>query len=267
MFGVVPKPIWQKTNPADDRNRIRLAMRCLLVQLDKRLVLIDAGLGTKHDTRFRELYALDETHSLLKSLSAAGVQPDDITDVLLTHLHFDHCGGATAYDSNGLSRSVFRNATVHVARRHWDWAHNPNPREAASFYKENLAPLHADGRLNLLDVPAAGAVDFLPGFRLRSFEGHTEAMLCPEIQYKGKTLLYAADLFPTHGHIPLPYVMGYDVRPLHTMAEREPILSWLAASPDHVLYYEHDPVHACSTVRRDERGKYVHGELFPLEAL
>ncbi len=261
MFGVVPKPLWTKTNPADEKNRINMAMRCLLIEDGNRLILIDNGLGNKYNDKFAHLYAVDNEHSTLdRSLEKFGFHRNQITDVILTHLHFDHCGGSTAWDS-GKERHVvtFENARFHVQKSHLEWALNPNPREGASFYSENIQPLVESGQLSLLE----GESELFPGISLKVVNGHTEAQQLPLINYKGKKILFAADLFPTYGHIPLPYVMGYDVRPLTTMEERAEFLPWLKEE-EIILFYEHDPENECGMVIQNDRGKYISGETFPL---
>lgn len=260
MFGVVPKLLWQRTNPADDQNRIDMAMRCLLVASGSRLVLVDTGLGHKYDERFARNYAVDNEHSTLAgSLHALGYSPADITDVVMTHLHFDHGGGATSRTADGRLQPVFPNATIHVQRAHLHTAQHPNAREKASFLAENIDPLASSGQLNLLD----GETELFPGFRLLVVNGHTEAMQLPLLQYRGRQLLYAADLFPTAGHIPLPYVMAYDMQPLLTLAEREHMLPWLA-DENVVLLLEHDPVNECCTVARTDKGGYTAGHTLRL---
>jgi glyoxylase-like metal-dependent hydrolase (beta-lactamase superfamily II) len=264
MFGVVPKPIWQRTNPADDRNRIHMAMRCLLIEDENRLILVDNGLGKKYDEKFAGLYALDySVHTLDRSLEALGFSKSDITDVILTHLHFDHCGGSTEWHPIKERPEVaFENAHFWVQRSHLEWALNPNSREAASFFDENIRPVVESGQLRMLD----GETELFPDIQLKVVNGHTEAMQLPLVNYKGRQILYAADLFPTYGHLPLPYVMGYDVRPLVTLEEREHFLPWLVDNQV-VLFYEHDPLNECGTVKQDDRGKYMSGETFRLEDL
>lgn len=261
MFGVVPKPLWERTNPSDSKNRINMAMRCLLIEDDNRLILIDNGLGNKYNDKFAKLYGVDYEHSSLdNSLERLGFHRDEITDVILTHLHFDHCGGSTEWHSAREKHVVtFENAHFWVQKTHLEWALDPNPREGASFYSENIEPLMQSGQLRMLE----GETELFPGISLKVVNGHTEAQQLPLIQYKGKNILFAGDLFPTYGHLPLPYVMGYDVRPLVTMEERSIFLPWLEKE-EIILFYEHDPENECGLVTRNERGKYVSGETFPL---
>ena len=252
MFGVVPKSIWQRTNPADEKNLCTWAMRCLLVQDGKRLVLIDTGIGTKQDARFFSFYDLHGEATLLSSLGELGFRPSDITDVFLTHLHFDHVGGAVKAlkPSEDVYAPTFPNAVYHVSERQWATAMAPNPRERASFLRENLLPLEESGVLNFLKE---GSSSLFEGFDYLTVDGHTEAMLLPKLNYKGQTIVYAADLIPSVAHVPVNYVMGYDVRPLTTMAEKGDILR--AAEEDNWLFfYEHDPVNELSSVVKTERG-------------
>lgn len=264
MFGVVPKPLWQRTNPADDKNRIDMAMRCLLIEDDNRLILVDNGLGHKYNEKFAKIYAVDNEHSSLdRSLEALGYHRSDITDVILTHLHFDHCGGSTEWHPAKERHVVtFENAHFWVQRDHLQWALNPNPREKASFYDENIQPIVQSGQLRLLD----GETELFPGLQLKVVNGHTEGQQLPLIDYKGRKLLFCADLFPTFGHLPLPYVMGYDVRPLQTMEERAEYLPW-AIEEEIVLFYEHDPYNECGTVKRTEKGGFASDQTFALADL
>lgn len=261
MFGVVPKPIWQKTNPADSNNRIDMAMRCLLIEDESRLILVDTGLGHKYNEKFKGLYDVDHAHSSLeKSLEKLGFQREDITDVILTHLHFDHCGGSTEWNTfKERHELVFSNAMHWVQIRHLEWALNPNPREKASFYTENIQPIVESGNMRMLE----GDTELFPGFHLRVFNGHTEAQQLPFIEYKNRKILFAADLFPTYGHLPLPYVMGYDTRPLLTLSERESILPEIVDN-EIIIFYEHDPYNECGTVVRNEKGAYHSGQTFKL---
>lgn len=262
MFGVVPKALWERTNPSDSKNRIEMAMRCLLIEDGNRLILVDNGLGDKYNEKFARIYAVDYEHSELdRSLKQAGFQRSDITDVLLTHMHFDHCGGSTQWNSKTERHEVaFQNAQFWVQKDHLDWALNPNPREKASFFSENIAPLVESGQLNLLE----GASELFPNVELKIVNGHTEAQQLPLIHYKGRKILFAADLFPTYGHLPIPYVMGYDVRPLLTLDERQEILPW-CKEEEVILFYEHDPMHECGLVTQNQKGAYVSGETFELK--
>lgn len=248
MFGVVPKSIWQKTNPADENNLCSWAMRCLLIEDGNQLVLIDNGLGNKQDAKFFAHYYLHGNDSLEKSLGHAGFSKEDITDMFLTHLHFDHCGGGVEYNGDKLALT-FRNAKYWSNEDHWEWAVNPNPREKASFLKENILPMKESGHLNFIketQSPFSFCDFFLAS-------GHTEKMMIPKINYKDKTICFVADLLPSVGHIPLAYVMGYDTRPLITLQEKEKFLNE-AADNKYILFLEHDPVNECCTVKRTEKG-------------
>lgn len=259
MFGVVPKVLWQKLIPPDERNRIPMAMRALLIQSGDRLALVDAGVGHKYTPKFADLYAIDHsTYTLEGELQKRGFSTEDITDVILTHLHFDHAGGSTKRIGDKVV-PTFPNARYYVQRSHWEWAHAPNARERASFFPENYDPLQAAGQLVLVE----GETEILPGVHLRVVNGHTEGQQLVELTYKGHTLLYGADLFPTSAHLPLPYVMAYDVRPLVTFAEREQYLPWLVQKQV-IVFYEHDAAVECSTVIEKEPGRYERGEVFRL---
>ncbi|RVU02953.1 MBL fold metallo-hydrolase [Mucilaginibacter limnophilus] len=250
MFGVVPKTIWSKTNPADENNLCTWAMRCLLVEDGNRLILIDTGIGNKQDAKFLGHYHLHGNDTLDSSLKAHGFHRDDITDVFLTHLHFDHVGGAVNRDGEKLV-PAFKNATYWSNAQHWDWAVNPNDREKASFLKENILPLHDSGQLKFID--AQDGVNFINGFDVRFAYGHTDAQMLPLIEYKGRKLLYMADLLPSVGHLPLPYVMAYDMFPLKTLAEKKAILTE-ALEKEYILYFEHDAVNECCTLQMTEKG-------------
>lgn len=251
MFGVVPKTLWQRTNPADENNLCTWAMRCLLIEDGDRLILIDNGIGDKQDARFFSHYYLHGEASLLGSLKAAGFSPEDVTDMFLTHLHFDHCGGGVKYkNSNGGLELVFPNATYWSNADHWKWATEPNPREKASFLKENILPMQESGHLKFVD-PAAPSP--FPQFDIFFADGHTDKMMVPILKYKGRKLAYMADLLPSVGHIPLPYVMGYDTRPLLTLDEKARFLNQ-AADEEMVLFLEHDAVNECCTVQQTEKG-------------
>ncbi|MFD2572775.1 MBL fold metallo-hydrolase [Spirosoma soli] len=248
MFGVVPKPLWNKLNPADEQNRCTWAMRCLLLENDGRLLLVDTGIGDKQDAKFFGHYDLHGDATLLGSIRAAGYDAADVTDVLLTHLHFDHVGGAVKRTNDQLV-PVFPNATYWTHSAHWQWAVQPNPREKASFLKENILPLQESGQLMFLNkspLPYAG-LDFL------YVDGHTEKMALPVFQLNGRTIAYMADLIPSSAHVPLPYVMSYDVRPLLTMDEKTRVLQQ-AADENWILVFEHDPVIEAATVELTEKG-------------
>jgi glyoxylase-like metal-dependent hydrolase (beta-lactamase superfamily II) len=249
MFGVVPKSIWNKINLADENNMCTWALRCLLIQDENKLILLDTGIGDKQDEKFFGHYFLHGDDTLQKSLAAHGFTTDDITDVILTHLHFDHCGGAIQRDDEGF-KTVFKNATYWTNQRHWENALNPNVREKASFLKENILPLQESGQLKFIETSAA---DFPANIMIRQVFGHTEAMMLPQISYKGKTILYMADLLPSAGHIPLPYVMGYDMNPVITLNEKNSFLTE-ALQNDYVLFFEHDPTIECCTLQMTDKG-------------
>ena len=249
MFGVVPKSIWQKTNPADEKNLCTWAMRCLLIEDGKKLILIDNGIGTKQDEKFLSHYYLHGNTDLIKSIHSAGFSEDDITDMFLTHLHFDHCGGGVKL-VNGKPALTFKNAQYWSDTDHWNWAINPNPREKASFLKENLLPMQESGQLNFIDSTKGSP---FPQFDILYTLVHTEKMMIPKVRVNDKTICYMADLLPSTGHIPLAYVMGYDVRPLITLEEKEKFLNE-AADNQYILFFEHDPVNECCTVKRTEKG-------------
>ena len=254
MFGVVPKTIWQKTNPADIDNMCTWAMRSLLIEDGKRLILVDTGIGDKQSEKFFSHYHLHGTDSLHGTLARLGFHAADITDVILTHLHFDHCGGAIAFDKQKEAyRTVFKNATYWSSAQHWQWATEPNSREKASFLAENILPIQESGQLQFVERNGLLTTNALPGIDLAIFDGHTESMMLPQIQYKGKTVVFMADLLPSTGHIPLPYVMGYDTRPLQTLTEKERFLNE-AANNEYVLFFEHDAVNECCTVQHTEKG-------------
>lgn len=262
MFGVVPKSIWSRTNPSDENNLCPWAMRCLLVSDGNRLVLIDTGIGEKQDARFFSHYYLHGDASLTKSLQQLGVHPTDITDVFLTHLHFDHCGGSVKYGSHGQYELTFPRATYWTNEDHWNWATRPNPREKASFLEENILPLQEHGVLNYLDL---GTKTLFPGVDFLTMDGHTDKQMLPKMKYKGHTLVFMADLLPSVGHIPLAYVMGYDTRPLLTLQEKQEFLE-IAARDQYVLFLEHDSVHECCTVKMTEKGVRVD-QTFRLDEL
>ncbi|GAB5534271.1 MAG: MBL fold metallo-hydrolase [Rubricoccaceae bacterium] len=253
MFGIVPRPLWERHIPPDDANRIPLAMRCLLLRGHGRTILVDTGLGDKTDAKFDRIYAVDRTHTLLGSLAALGVAPADVTDVLFTHLHFDHGGGATRRSGDGLELT-FPNAAHYVQQSHWEWAH-ASPREGASFLAENLEPLKASGQLHQLK----GAKTPFPDLELVIANGHTRGQQLPLLTDGNSTLFYAGDLLPTTAHVPLLWIMAYDVEPLETVKEKESILARAADEAWHVVF-EHDPVHAVGRITATEHG-YVATDL------
>lgn len=280
MFGVVPKTLWSKIHPADENNLCTWAMRCLLIEEGNRLILVDNGIGDKQDARFFGHYYLHGDDTLDKSLATHGFHRDDITDVFLTHLHFDHCGGSIVREGDRLA-PAFKNATYWSNERHWKWATEPNEREKASFLKENILPIWESGQLQFIDVGSAGAGDdagksvepgsgrsgegktisriasipsgIIPQMSIRLVNGHTDAMMLPQIQYKGRTIVFMADLLPSIGHIPLPYVMAYDMFPLTTLQEKKAFFSEAVAG-NYVLFFEHDPLHECCVLQATEKG-------------
>lgn len=262
MFGVVPKSIWNKLNPSDDSNMCSWAMRCMLVEDGNRLVLIDNGIGNKQDAKFFSHYYLHGDDTLDKSLAALGYHRNDITDVFLTHLHFDHCGGSIEREGDKLV-PAFKNAHYWSNEAHWKWATEPNDREKASFLRDNILPIQQSGQLKFIEQQ--DGIAFTDHIRVRFAYGHTDAMMLPEIRYNGHTLVYMADLLPSTGHIPLPYVMAYDMFPLTTLEEKKRFLME-ANERNYVLYFEHDPVVECCTLQSTEKGIRVH-ETFPLSNL
>lgn len=258
MFGVVPKTIWQKTNPADSNNMCDWAMRCLLIENGKQLILVDAGIGDKQSEKFFSHYQLSGNDSLIGNLNKLGFSPEDVTDVFLTHLHFDHCGGAIQHnkDHNGFE-PVFKNAHYWSTENHWKWATEPNAREKASFLTENILPIQESGQLKFIERKGDMTKNVFENFDVLFVDGHTESMMIPHIHYKGKTLVFMADLLPSVGHIPLPYVMGYDTRPLITLAEKGNFLQ-KATDENHVLFFEHDAVNELCTLQHTEKGIRLH---------
>ena len=249
MFGVVPKKLWQKTNPADSKNMIEMSMRCMLIEDGNRLILVDTGLGNKQSDKFYSYYFLFGDFSLDASLKKYGFHRDDITDIFLTHLHFDHCGGVIKRNENGLLVPAFKNAEVWSNNKHWKWATEPNAREKASFLKENINPIKESGQLKFIHSNYKDQI----GFDVLFMDGHTEKQMLPKITYQGKTLVFMGDLLPTVGHIPLPYVMGYDTRPLLTIKEKAAFLDW-AADENFYLFLEHDAYNEICTVKHTEKG-------------
>jgi glyoxylase-like metal-dependent hydrolase (beta-lactamase superfamily II) len=255
MFGVVPKTIWHKTNPADENNLIDIATRCMLIEDENRLILIDNGMGNKQSEKFFGYYSLWGNHSIDASLEQYGFHRDDITDVFMTHLHFDHCGGSVIWNKDKTGYEVaFKNAKFWSNKDHWEWATNPNPREKASFLKENILPMQESGQLNFVEK---GESDWMTSsemnFDIFFADGHTDKMMIPKIQYQDKTICFMADLLPTAGHLPLPYVMGYDTRPLLTLPEKEKFLKE-AAQNNYFLWLEHDAHNPIITVEETEKG-------------
>ncbi len=249
MFGVVPKTIWQKLNPPDERNLCTWQMRCLLIEDGKQLILIDCGLGNKQDEKFFSHYEPHGDSSLEKSIHELGYSFDDVTDVLLSHLHFDHCGGAIKREGEKLV-PAFKNAVYWSNEKHWDWATKPNDREKASFLKENILPIQQSGQLKFAE---GGSNLIHRDITMKTVSGHTEAMFIPHIKVGDKTLVYCADLFPSMAHIPLPYIMAYDTRPLLTLDEKKKFLAEAAAN-NYYLFFEHDRVNECCSLQQTERG-------------
>jgi len=259
MFGVVPKSIWNKVNPADENNLCSWALRCLLIEDGKRLILIDNGNGDKQDAKFFSHYHLHGEDTLDKSLAKYGFHRNDITDVILSHLHFDHCGGTISREGDKLIPN-FKNATVWSNEEHWQWAINPNDREKASFLKENILPIQENGQLQFIATSARenplttlATATFTDTISIRIADGHTRAMMLPQILYKGQTIVYMADLLPSQGHIPLPYIMGYDMFPMTTLQEKKAFLTEAAAN-NYILFFEHDPQVECCTLQETEKG-------------
>lgn len=261
MFGVVPKSLWQRTNPSDENNLCTWAMRCLLIEDAGRLILIDNGIGTKQDAKFFSFYHLHGEHSLQRSLHHAGFSEGDVTDMFLTHLHFDHCGGGVQLDKAGKPQLTFHNARYWSNPDHLAWATQPNAREKASFLAENIRPIQDSGQLNFTDPSQSP----FPQMDILYVSGHTDKMMIPKIRYKDKVICYMADLLPSVGHIPLPYVMGYDTRPLITLAEKEAFLDE-AADNQYILFLEHDAQNECCTVKRTDKGVRLD-RTFPLSEI
>jgi glyoxylase-like metal-dependent hydrolase (beta-lactamase superfamily II) len=261
MFGVVPKSMWKTINPPDENNMCSWALRCLLIEDGKRLILVDNGMGNKQDAKFFSYYYLHGDDTLDKSLSKHGFHRDDITDVFLTHLHFDHCGGSIVKEGDKLV-PAFKNATYWSNESHWNWAIHPNDREKASFLKENILPIEQSGQLKFINHDSKGRslngdklsrVSFADGFDVMFVNGHTDSMMLPAIRYKEKTVVYMADLLPSQGHIPIPYVMAYDMFPLTTLNEKKSFLKE-ASENGYVLFFEHDPQYECCSLQQTERG-------------
>lgn len=263
MFGVVPKSIWQKLNPADENNMCNWAMRCLLIEDGNRLILIDNGIGNKQSDKFFGFYYLNGDATLDLSLAKLGFHRDDITDVVLSHLHFDHCGGSVIWSSDRTKyQTAFKNAKYWSNKEHWQHALDSNPREKASFLTENIMPIQESGQLFFVENGNEVA-DFMT---LPKVYGHTEAMMLPHINYKGQTIVFCADLIPSLGHLPVNYVMAYDIKPLESMRDRQSFLEQ-AVKNDFILFFEHDPINECCTVTKNERGQFVPERIFKLADL
>ena len=269
MFGVVPKSLWNRTNPADSNNMIDIAARCLLIEDGDRLILIDTGMGDKQSEKFFSYYYQWGDDTIDKSLKKHGFHRDDITDVFMTHLHFDHCGGSIQWNKDRTGyEPAFKNATFWSNQDHWEWAVNPNAREKASFLKENILPMQESGQLEFINRTGKDSFQESSelGFGVLFVDGHTDKQMIPHIEYKGKKLVFMADLLPTVGHIPLPYVMGYDTRPLLTLPEKKKFLE-TAANENYYLFLEHDAHNEVITVKNTEKGVrldkiYTFNELF-----
>lgn len=251
MFGVVPKSMWSKRYPADENNMCSWAMRCLLIETEGKLILVDNGLGDKQDEKFFGHYYLHGEDNLIKSLDKYGFTPNDITDVFLTHLHFDHCGGSIKWADSNKTKAVpaFKNATYWSNPQHWTWATDPNPREKASFLKENILPIKESGQLKMIVNPG----EFIPGIEVLFMYGHTEAMMLPLVTYNNKKIFFTADLFPCTHHIGMPWVMAYDARPLETMKEKAEVLK-RGLNENWILFFEHDAVTECCTLLQTDKG-------------
>ena len=255
MFGVVPKSIWQKTNPSDSNNMIDISARCLLVEDKNKLVLIDTGMGDKQSEKFFSHYYRWGNNDLVKSINSAGFSTDEVTDVFLTHLHFDHCGGASFFNKKSKKNEVvFKNATYWSNKEHWNWAKESNSREKASFLTENLEPIESSGQLKFLEKIGSGFNYYNEiGFELLFVDGHTEKQMIPKITWKGHDLVFTADLIPTIGHIPLPYIMGYDIRPLTTMKEKAVFLNEVVKNK-YLLFFQHDAHNQIASLKETEKG-------------
>jgi glyoxylase-like metal-dependent hydrolase (beta-lactamase superfamily II) len=261
MFGVVPKTIWEKSYPADENNLCNWSMRCLLIVDGDRKILIDNGIGEKQDEKFLKHYHLNGDDSLDRSLAAAGFSRDDITDMVLTHLHFDHCGGSIIKTGDDQFETAFKNATYWISKDQWEWATHPNRRERASFLKENILPIKESGQLELVEKEG----ELFPGINVRFYSGHTDGQMIPFIHYNGKTIVFTADLLPSAAHVPIPYVMAFDTQPLLTLQEKETFFKEVI-DHDYVIFLEHDLYHECCTLEYTEKGPRVKAT-FSLDAI
>jgi glyoxylase-like metal-dependent hydrolase (beta-lactamase superfamily II) len=264
MFGVVPKSLWNKENPADENNLCTWAMRCMLICENGRNILIDTGMGNKQSEKFFGHYYPHGDDTLLNSINKIGLNPSDITDVILTHLHFDHCGGAVSKKGDELILT-FPNATYWSSEKHWQHAIHPNARERASFLKENMLPIEESGRLKFIEEDKQKRTAFSNNIEIQFVHGHTNSMMIPFIHYNGKTIAYMADLIPSTAHIPLPYIMGYDMYPMTTLMEKESFLEE-AVKNETILFFEHDPIIECCTVQKTEKG-FRKKDVFKLESI
>lgn len=262
MFGVVPKTLWSKLNPPDEQNFCTWSLRCLLIEMENKRILVDCGMGNKQDDKFRSFFQPHGNTDLLNVLAQDSIMPEDITDVFLTHLHFDHCGGAVSKDSEGNLIPTFPNAVYWSNERHWDWAINPNERERASFLKENFIPLQQQSKIKFIESDKT-YLEWLPGIVIRFSYGHTEAMMTLEMEWNDQKYVYCADLLPSSFHIGLPYIMAYDVRPLVSLQEKEFLLRQ-AVDHNHILILEHDPIAPAVTVKYDERNRIVMDRIVQL---
>ncbi len=253
MFGVVPKVLWERTNPADSKNRIEMCSRSLLIEEGSRLILIDTGMGNKQNEKFFSHYDRWGTDNLDQSLREKGFHRDDVTDVFFTHLHFDHCGDAIIRNANGTLEPSFKNAIFWTHEDHWRWATQPNAREKASFLPENILPIKESGQLQLLNGNGFRLENTALNFDIILVNGHTEKQMLPQLKYKNKTVVFAADLIPTAGHLPVSYVMGYDTRPLLSLKEKNRFLK-LACKEDFLLFLEHDPYNELINLQLTDRG-------------
>jgi len=250
MFGVIPKTLWKRTNPADDLNRIILAMRLMLIRYKDRIIITDTGVGKKMDEKLAKIYNVDHSkYDLLSAIRNAGIKTEEVTDVILTHLHFDHVGGSTYYDDNNNLQLTFPNAQHHVQKIQWEWALNPSEKDGASFMKENFLPIQKHNKINLID----GAGELFPGLELLLFNGHSPSMQAIKISDEKNTLLYCADIFPTSSHIPIPYIMGYDIQPMTTLQEKKNLLP-KAFEEEWTLLFEHDPYNVAGKLELTEKG-------------